>query len=134
MGTNGVGGRTGRTPRGMRKQALGRTGEDLAAAFLERAGMVVLDRNFRCARGEIDIIAREAATVVFIEVKTRRTAALGSPLEAVTPTKLRRLRMLSGIWLRQQSQFFPSTRIDGLGIIMEPVTEYFHCPNILVDS
>lgn len=133
MGTNGVGGRTGRTPRGMRKQALGRTGEDLAADFLERAGMVILERNFRCVRGEVDIIARDGDDVVFVEVKTRRTAALGSPLEAVTPMKLRRLRMLSGIWLGQQSRFFPSTRIDGLGIVMEPVTEYFHCPNIQVD-
>lgn len=118
----------------MRKQTLGERGEDLAAAYLEQEGLVVLARNFRCPRGELDIIARDGDTAVFVEVKTRRTAALGSPLEAVTPAKLARIRMLAGIWLRGQSEYFPATRIDALGIIVEPDIRYFHCPNIQVDS
>ncbi|MGC2940755.1 MULTISPECIES: YraN family protein [unclassified Brevibacterium] len=139
MGRTRTPGRTGtgkniRTAKGLRKQALGSRGEDLATAFLEDAGLVVLERNFRCARGELDIIGRDGDTVVFVEVKTRRTARLGSPLEAVTPTKLARIRTLAGIWLREQDQYFPATRIDALGIIMEPRVQYFHCPNIQADS
>lgn len=118
----------------MRKQALGGRGEDLAAVFLEDAGMVILERNFRCPRGELDIIAKDGDTAVFVEVKTRRTAALGSPLEAVTRTKLSRIRVLAGIWLSGQDDYFPATRIDALGIITEPSIRYFHCPNIQVDS
>ncbi|SMX82407.1 putative endonuclease [Brevibacterium linens] len=120
--------------KGRRKQALGSRGEDLAVAFLEDAGLVVLERNFRCARGELDIIARDGDTAVFVEVKTRRTALLGSPLEAVTRPKLARIRTLAGIWLSGQDEYFPATRIDALGIIMEPRVQYFHCPNIQVDS
>ena len=127
-------GKNTRTTKGLRKQALGSSGEDLAAEFLEDAGLVVLERNFRCARGELDIIARDGDTAVFVEVKTRRTAMLGSPLEAVTRTKLARIRILAGIWLSGQDEYFPSTRIDALGIIMEPRVQYFHCPNIQVDS
>ncbi|UVI34872.1 YraN family protein [Brevibacterium spongiae] len=123
-----------RTVRGMRKQALGDRGEDLAAAYLEQAGLRILERNFRAPRGELDIIARDGDIAVFVEVKTRRTAALGSPLEAITPTKLARIRTLAGIWLRGQNEYFPATRIDALGIIIEPRIQYFHCPNVQVDS
>ncbi|MCU4297766.1 YraN family protein [Brevibacterium permense] len=123
-----------RTVKGLRKQALGSRGEDLAAAFLEDTGLVILERNFRCARGELDIIARDGDTAVFVEVKTRRTAMLGSPLEAVTRNKLARIRTLAGLWLSGQDEYFPGTRIDALGIIMEPRVQYFHCPNIQVDS
>src|SRR5690625_3166338 len=94
MGQRRTTGRT-RSTQGLRRQALGGRGEDLAAAFLEDAGLVIIERNFRCPRGELDIIARDGETAVFVEVKTRRTAALGSPLEAVTRTKLARIRMRS---------------------------------------
>ncbi|WP_101571250.1 MULTISPECIES: YraN family protein [unclassified Brevibacterium] len=127
-------GRRSTTTSGMRQRAVGQTGEDLAAEFLQRQGMVVIERNFRCPRGEIDIIARDGDTIVFVEVKTRRTFALGSPLEAVTRAKLKRIRMLSGIWLRGQSDFFPSVRIDALGIVMEPEPAYSHRRNLQVDS
>ena len=96
--------------------------------------MVIIERNFRCPRGEIDIIAKDGDAVVFVEVKTRRTPALGSPLEAVTGSKLRRIRMLSGIWLRAQTQFFATTRIDALGIVMEPEPDYSHRRNVQVGS
>ncbi|GAA1546398.1 YraN family protein [Brevibacterium picturae] len=122
------------TTPGMRHRALGQTGEDLAADFLQRQGMVIIERNFRCPRGEIDIIARDGEAIVFVEVKTRRTLALGSPLEAVTGAKLRRIRMLSGIWLRRQSEFYPAIRIDALGIVMEPEPDYSHRRNVQVDS
>ena len=118
----------------MRQRALGQTGEDLAAEFLQQQGMVIIERNFRCPRGEIDIIARDGETIVFVEVKTRRTLALGSPLEAVTRAKLKRIRMLSAIWLRGQRAFFAAIRIDALGIVMEPEPDYSHRRDLQVDS
>ncbi len=96
--------------------------------------MVIIERNFRCPRGEIDIIAKDGDTIVFVEVKTRRTLAQGSPLEAVTAAKLRKIRTLSGIWLSQQKGFFPSIRIDALGIVMDPEPDYSHRRNVQVDS
>lgn len=125
--------RTTTTP-GVRHRVLGQTGEDLAVDFLQRQGMVIIERNFRCPRGEIDIIARDGDAIVFVEVKTRRTLALGSPLEAVTGAKLRRIRMLAGIWLRGQREYFSTIRIDALGIVMEPETDYSHRRNVQVDS
>ncbi|KZE23025.1 hypothetical protein AVW13_05445 [Brevibacterium casei] len=113
---------------------MGRTGEDLAVARLEAEGMVVLDRNVRCREGEIDIIARDGATIVFVEVKTRRTMRQGSPLEAITPVKLRRIRMLSGLWLREQAEFYPATRIDAIGIVMSPRPTVTHVRNVQVDA
>lgn len=118
---------------GLRQRALGRAGEDLAAEFLQRQGMVIVERNFTCPRGEIDIIARDGDAIVFVEVKTRRNLALGSPLEAVTGAKLRRIRMLSGIWLREQTEYFASIRIDALGIVMEPEPGFAHRRNVQVD-
>ena len=78
---------------------LGRAGEDLAVQHLERAGLTVLDRNWRCREGELDVVARSGGTVVFVEVKTRRGTAFGAPEEAVTRAKARRLRLLACRWL-----------------------------------
>ncbi|RBP67915.1 putative endonuclease [Brevibacterium sanguinis] len=114
--------------RGDRQLALGRLGEDLAVAYLEDRGMTIVERNFRCPRGELDIIARDGDTLVVVEVKTRRTLALGSPLEAITVAKLRRIRLLTALWLSRQSEFFSSVRIDGLGIVTQPRPQYFYAP------
>lgn len=124
----------GAPTRGDRQIALGRAGEDLAVARLEAEGMVVIARNVRCRHGEIDIIARDGSAVVFVEVKTRRTMRQGSPLEAITPAKLRKIRMLSGLWLRAQPEFFPATRIDAIGIVMSPAPLVTHVRNVQVDS
>ncbi len=78
---------------------LGRYGEDLAVERLQAAGLEVLARNWRCRDGEIDVIAREPGVLVFVEVKTRSGADFGSPAEAVTATKARRLRRLAQQWL-----------------------------------
>lgn len=95
---------------------------------------MIVERNFRCQQGEIDIIARDGDAIVFVEVKTRRNSALGSPLEAVTGAKLKRISLLSGIWLREQTEFFATIRIDALGIVMEPEPDYSHRRNVQVDS
>jgi putative endonuclease len=70
---------------------LGKTGEDLACAELERRGYAIIARRYRCRRGELDIIARRAGTLVFVEVKAREGCEFGAPVEAVTPVKQRRI-------------------------------------------
>jgi putative endonuclease len=78
---------------------LGRLGEALAAARLEAAGMRVVDRNWRCRDGEIDLIAAGPGLLVFCEVKTRRGHGYGSPAAAVTYAKQARLRRLAAAYL-----------------------------------
>lgn len=80
---------------------LGAAGEAAAAAWYEAAGYQVVDRNWRSARGEIDLVltAPGGAALVFCEVKTRISSAFGTPAEAVTPAKQRRLRQLAAAWL-----------------------------------
>ena len=78
------------------KDAVGRYGERVVARRLDALGWEVLDRNWRCALGELDIVAADHGCLVAVEVKTRRTATFGSPLEAVTPAKVARLRKLAG--------------------------------------
>ena len=80
------------------KDELGRWGEQCAAAYLERSGYAVLDRNWRCSEGELDLVVTRGANLVFVEVKTRRTAAFGHPLEAITARKRSRLRRLALAW------------------------------------
>jgi len=77
----------------------GKKGEDQAAAFLRLKGYRILERNFRVGQGEIDLIARRGGTLVFIEVKTRRGKAQGTPLEAVTPHKVKRLSAAAAVYL-----------------------------------
>jgi putative endonuclease len=83
------------------RQAVGAYGERVAARHLSELGLVVLDRNWRCAAGEVDLVLRDGDDVVFCEVKTRRGTAFGAPSEAVTPEKVHRLRRLAGLWLAQ---------------------------------
>lgn len=100
---------------------LGRYGEDLAVAHLENAGFEVLQRNWRCRDGEIDIVARAGSTVVVCEVKTRAGLGFGSPLEAVTRPKLRRLRHLAVQWLHDNTPpWAKGIRIDVIGIVYPP--------------
>jgi putative endonuclease len=81
------------------RQAVGRTGEDLACAELVRRGYHILERRYRTRAGEIDIVARDGGAVVFVEVKTRSSGAFGSALEAVTPRKRAQVRKMAGDYL-----------------------------------
>lgn len=99
-------------------RAVGDFGEDLACKELESRGWQLLDRNWRCPAGEIDIVARDGDTVVFCEVKTRRSSRFGSPVEAVTPAKAARLRRLSGLWLRAHGGGVAEIRVDVMGIMV----------------
>jgi putative endonuclease len=106
------------------RNAMGVYGEDLAARHLVADGMVVLDRNWRCPEGELDLVLRDGPVVVVCEVKTRRDAAFGSPLEAVTEAKLGRLRRLAARWLREHQVSATEVRIDLVGIDLSlPVAE-----------
>lgn len=100
------------------KDAVGRYGETVVARSLECDGWEVLARNWRTAHGELDLVARDGNTVVAVEVKTRRSTTHGSPLEAVTPAKVARLRSLLAAWLAEQAQSFPHMRIDVVGVML----------------
>ncbi|MET4638535.1 YraN family protein [Mycetocola sp. 2940] len=100
-----------------RKDELGRRGEDLAARFLEDAGYRIVARNWRCRQGEIDIIARNTDTLVFVEVKTRSTLAFGHPFEAITTTKLARLRALAALWCAEHRPHATRIRLDAIAVI-----------------
>lgn len=102
------------------KDALGRFGEDLAVQRLRQEGLRILDRNWRCAVGEIDIVAREGDCLVICEVKTRRRLTHGSPVEAVGPRKMRRLRELAVHWLAEHRMYVPAIRFDVIGVIQPP--------------
>lgn len=96
--------------------ALGRYGEDVAARHLAEQGIVVLERNWRCDGGEIDIVGRDGDVLVVCEVKTRRSDAYGDPLEAVTPLKAARLRRLAARWLAERGVHPAAVRIDVVGV------------------
>ena len=102
------------------RQAVGRHGETVVARALADQGWEVLDRNWRCARGELDIVARDGQTVVAVEVKTRRTDACGTGLEAVTPDKVARLRRLLARWLEDQDIRFCHARVDVVAVTLPP--------------
>jgi putative endonuclease len=109
-------------PRTESKQQLGVRGEDLACAELERQGMQVLERNWRCRRGEIDIVAAEVGdaglTLVFCEVKCRSGLGFGHPLEAITFTKMRTLRQLAALWMREHHLKASTIRLDAIGVVL----------------
>jgi putative endonuclease len=98
------------------KDQVGRYGEDVAARYVSEVGWEVLARNWRCAAGELDILALDGCELVAIEVKTRRTVTFGSPAEAVTHRKLRRLRRLAAAWLASQERHFPGVRVDVIAV------------------
>jgi putative endonuclease len=114
--------------------ALGRYGEDLAARRLAEAGMTVLERNWRCRTGEIDIVAADGDVLVVCEVKARRAGAYEHPMAAVTGRKAERLRRLAGCWLADrwlEKHGTPPTggvRIDLVGVLLPrrgaPVVEH----------
>lgn len=100
---------------------LGRWGEQHAAELLIQAGLTILERNWRCPLGEIDIMASDGPDLVVVEVKTRRDDAKGSALEAVTPTKVTRLRRLAVQWLAAKSEAehaprYRAIRVDVIAI------------------
>jgi putative endonuclease len=94
------------------RNELGRRGEEAAATYLERVGFTVLDTNWRTRAGEVDIVARDGDTLVLVEVKTRRTLAKGTPEDAVSVTKQRRIGRLAAAYLQGMEAEPESVRFD----------------------
>ena len=97
---------------------IGALGEQLAVDHLTSLGLRVLARNWRCRHGELDLVVADdvTRTLVFVEVKTRTTDRFGGVVEAVTRTKVRRLRRLAGLWLAGQHAGWAAVRIDMVGV------------------
>ena len=100
------------------RRKLGERGEDAAAAFLDRVGMTVVERNWRTGAGEIDIVALDGDVVVFCEVKTRRTVAKGTPEDAVTPAKQRRYAKLAAAYLQKAGLNGVEVRFDVISLLV----------------
>ncbi|MGL4173707.1 MAG: YraN family protein [Actinomycetota bacterium] len=99
------------------RAALGHYGEQVAVAHLREQGFEILDRNWRCDLGELDVIARDGQCLVVCEVKTRRSLVCGHPSEAVTPHKAARLRRLTMRWLAETDLHPRQIRIDVISIL-----------------
>lgn len=102
-----------------KRRILGQKGEELAGLFLQEKGYQILDKNVRSRQGEIDIIALDGHTLVFVEVRTRTRSTYGSAEESVTWRKRNKLRELALSYLRSHSQSVPTFRMDVIAI---------HCP------
>lgn len=97
--------------------ALGAYGERVAATHLAEQGMVVLDRNWRCDQGELDLVLRDGEVLVACEVKTRSSAVCGSPHEAVDAARVDRLHRLLWLWCEVHDVRPDQTRVDTVGIL-----------------
>lgn len=100
----------------MTASELARRGEDAAAAYLERVGMTVVERNWRCRSGEVDIVALDGSTIVIAEVKTRRSVSAGQPEDAVSQTKQRRLVRIARHYLAYAGLSDCAVRFDVIAI------------------
>lgn len=108
------------------RHLFGREGEACAARWLESRGYRIIERNFRTPGGEVDIIARDGDTIVFIEVKSRRTATYGVPQLAVTPFKQRQIIRAARWWLQRERLHDQPARFDVVAVTLrdgEPVIE-----------
>jgi putative endonuclease len=109
--------------------ALGRRGEEIALEYFRRKGLRIVEGGFRLFRGEIDIIAYDGDTLVFIEVKTRATTEFGLPEEAVTPTKQSQIRKIARGFLIDRGLGEPDCRFDVLAILVpeegDPVITHY---------
>lgn len=105
-----------------RRGQVGQLGEDLAAEFVDSLGWRVLDRNWRTRYGELDLIAADGTSLVIVEVKTRASAVYTDPVAAVTPAKLRRMRLLARQWLAAQPAHAPwweVIRFDAISVQLD---------------
>ncbi|MDN3310548.1 YraN family protein [Microbacterium oryzae] len=102
-----------------RKDELGRAGEERAARYLASEGYEILDRNWRCAAGEIDIVACRGERLAVVEVKTRSGTGYGHPFEAVDARKLKRLWRLAATWAQAHPGALDrrSLHVDAVGIV-----------------
>ncbi|HOG11784.1 MAG: YraN family protein [Smithellaceae bacterium] len=103
-----------------RKIITGRAGEAMAADFLKRRGYRILEMNYRCSIGEIDMVAREKDVLVFVEVKTRKSGAMGYPEQAVGLVKQKKMSQLALWYLRDKNIGDAAVRFDVVAILLLP--------------
>lgn len=109
------------------KQVLGKEGERIAEQYLKGKGYKLVERNYRCAAGEVDLIVLDRRVIVFVEVKTRTGHGFGTPLEAVQPRKQRKMMLAAQFFLSQKKLHQRDARFDVVGIswpAREPVIEH----------
>ena len=117
------------------RSQLGARGEEIAAAHLTRAGLRVVARNFRTRRGEVDIVAQDSETLVFVEVRTRRTASFGSPEESVTARKRQRVVLVAQQYLQERGLESRPWRVDVVAVLLRRgAPEVRHYPNIEISE
>ncbi|WP_183355694.1 YraN family protein [Geomonas silvestris] len=108
--------------------SFGERGESMAATYLQGQGFTIVERNFRCVCGELDIIAREGRTIVFVEVKCRNNVNYGPPQLAVTPFKQRQISKAALVWLSKKKLYDAEARFDVVAIVARkgevPVIEH----------
>jgi putative endonuclease len=112
------------------RRRLGQWGESVAAHHLEGDGYVIIARNWRCARGEIDLVAQAGQVLVFVEVKTRRGRALGTPEEGVTWSKRRKLLEVAQQYLFQHQLDDVDWRIDMIAVELDTKGKLLRCDHI----
>ncbi len=104
----------------MRRREVGTLGEKIAVDYLSKQGYRVLETNFRCREGEIDIVAKKDDFLVFVEVRTRRSTSFVTPEESVTPSKIERLITLGQTYIESHQDLPPSWRIDVVAVELTP--------------
>lgn len=108
------------------RRADGERGESVALAYLESLGYTLVERNFQTRYGEIDLILRDGGTLVFCEVKLRRSVSFGEPVEAVNAAKQNKLRLVAEEYLVEREPEFEEVRFDVVGILRRGGDEIIH--------
>lgn len=103
----------------MNRRETGALGEKLARDYLEKHGYRIVETNYRCPEGEIDIVAQHQDTLVFIEVRTKKSLEFGSPEESITPTKMKKLRTLADCYGQAHNNLPDAWRIDVMAIELD---------------
>ena len=103
----------------MKRKDTGNLGEKLASEFLRGRGYDIIETNYRCREGEIDIVADDRGCLVFVEVRTKKSIQFGSPEESITPAKMQRLVASSSRYRQTHSNLPPSWRIDVVAIELD---------------
>ncbi len=103
----------------MRRRDTGFLGEKLAKDFLKKKGYRILETNYRCPEGEIDIIARHKDYLVFVEVRTKTSLEFGSPEESITPAKMAKLRASASYFKQTRGDLLPLWRIDVVAVELD---------------
>jgi len=112
------------------RRTLGAMGESLAADLYRKLGFTIVDRNWRCRSGELDLVVACGDLLIFCEVKTRRTDFFGSPAEAVGYAKQARLRRLAAAWMSEHNAGWKNVRFDVVSVLIgETEPQITHLPN-----